>query len=447
MKKSLVLLLGITLAFWSSGQNSRADQKDFPAAGTGNAFLDIGAGARAVAMGEAFTGIADDITSLYWNPAGLGQVDNVQITLMHNQWFQNVIYEYGAGSLPVWKGALGFSTAYVSYGSMDKLDESGINLGSFTAYDLNLATAYGMKISDNLLLGAGLKLPITVIDNEAQVSFAADLGFLYKIPGLELLQIGINIMNVGTNVGAATQPSQIKLGLGLVEAVTGLKLGLDVSRHIFENPLQVNVGAEYMIMNTLAPRIGYKITTEDAGLGSALVGLTVGLGFYYYFQDFVLGLDYAYVPYGYLGDTHRIALSLALGAAPTKPPATSASWGQPSHTAPSLKTSDWNASYKAPAKPVAKPLLPPTRVSLKKAGSHIKVSWKSSSSSQRAGYNVYMKKGKKGKYYKVNKRLLRKNSYTTPILRSKRTYSFIVKTVDSSGRKSRGTAVKKLYFK
>jgi len=447
MKKSLVFLLGITLAFWSGGQNSRAEQKDFQAAGSGNAFLEIGTGARATAMGEAFTGIADDVTSIYWNPAGLGQVDNVQIMLMHNQWFQNVVYEYAAGSLPLLNGALGLSATYVNYGSMDKLDESGFNLGSFTAYDLNLAAAYGMKISDNFLLGAGLKLPMSVIDNASQTSFAVDLGFLYKISGFELLQIGLTIMNVGTKVGAATQPSQIKLGLGLMDAVDGLKVGLDVNRHIFEDSLQINMGAEYLILNTLIPRLGYKIITEEAGLDSALVGLTAGLGFCYHFKDFGLGLDYAYAPYGDLGDTHRIALSLAFGAAPTKPPAASASWGQPSYTAPPVTTSDWNASYKAPAKPVARTLLPPTRVSLKKVGSHIKVSWKSSSSSQRTGYNVYMKKGKKGKYYRVNKRLLRKNSYTTPKLTRKRTYSFLVKTVDSSGRKSRGTAMKTLYFK
>ena len=441
MKKILVFLLGITLVFWSSSQKSRAEQIDFQAAGTGNAFLEISIGARAVAMGEAFTGIADDVTSIYWNPAGLGQVNNVQILLMHNQWFQNVIYNYGAGSLPILKGTLGLSVAYVSYGSMDKLDESGVKQGDFTAYDLNLGAAYGMKLLDSLLIGAGLKMPMTVIDNESQLSFALDLGCLYKTPGLEMLQIGLMVMNVGTKLGEATQPSQIKLGLGLIDAVKGLKAGLDVSKYIFEDSLQINLGAEYLIMNTLTPRIGYKITTAETGLDSGLVGLTAGLGFCYSFQNFSLGLDYAFVPYGDLGDTHRIALSVALGAAPAKPSAASSSWGQSSYV------SDRTNRYAAPAKPRTKPLLPPGKVNLKKAGSRIKVSWKSSSSPRHVGYNVYMKKGKKGKYYRVNTRPLRKLSHTTSKLKPKKSYSFIIKTVDSSGRKSRGTPVKKLYLK
>ncbi len=452
MKKHPIFSLYFICFLWflCSGERTvLADQQEFQAASSGNAFLDIGAGARAVAMGEAFTGIADDVTSIYWNPAGLGQVNNVQILLMHNQWFQNVIYEYGAGSLPILNGALGLSVIYVSYGSMDKLDEFGVNQGDFTAYDLNLGAAYGMKLLENFLIGAGLKMPMTVIDNESQLSFAADLGCLYKMPGLEMLQIGLMAMNVGTKLGEATQPSQIKLGLGLLEAVDGLKVGLDVNKHIFEDSLQINLGAEYLIMNTLTPRIGYKITTAETGLDSGLVGLTAGLGFCYSFQDFSLGLDYAYVPYGDLGDTHRIALSMALGAAPAKPSAASSSRGQSSYAASAVKTSDWNTSYTAPAaaaRPVTKPLLPPGKVRLKKVGSRIKVSWQSSPSHQRYGYNIYMKKGGKGKYFKVNSRVMRKNSFTSKKMPRKRTYYFIIKTVDQNGKQSRGTVPKKLYL-
>ena len=434
----------------SGGQTVLAAQEEFPAAQSGNAFLDIGTGARAVAMGEAFTGIADDITSIYWNPAGLGQVKNLQILLMHNQWFQDVLYEYGVLGVPVLQGAFSLSVAYVNYGSMDRLDEFGQASGSFSAYDLNISVAYGMKFSDNFLAGAGIKLPFTNIDNESQVSLATDLGMLYKVPGFETLQIGLNIMNLGTRVGKATQPSQVKLGFGLVDAIPGLKAGVDIGKRLFEDSLQINVGAEYLIMDTLAPRIGYKITTEESGLGSGIMGLSTGLGLCHKFHDFALGLDYAYVPYGDLGDTHRIALMLELGAAQTAKSVRSVSRGQSITRATPVKVSDWRSTVqKKPAAPrqVKAALLPPKKVTLKKAGSRIKVSWTSSPSPQRYGYNVYMKTGKKGNYYRVNSQLLRKNSYTGKKLTRKRIYYFIVKTADKYGNKSRGTTPKKLYLR
>ena len=46
----------------------------------GASFLKFGMGARAVGMGEAFTSISGDISSVYWNPAGLAELDGVWAT-------------------------------------------------------------------------------------------------------------------------------------------------------------------------------------------------------------------------------------------------------------------------------------------------------------------------------------------------------------------------------
>ena len=51
-------------------------------------FLSLGTGARAIAMGRAFTAIADDATAVYWNPAGLGQLDKLDV--LFTQRFNNV---------------------------------------------------------------------------------------------------------------------------------------------------------------------------------------------------------------------------------------------------------------------------------------------------------------------------------------------------------------------
>ena len=57
---------------------------------SGNAMLKIGVGARATSMGEASVAATDDVTSIYWNPAGLVLVRNSQISAMHIEWFDDI---------------------------------------------------------------------------------------------------------------------------------------------------------------------------------------------------------------------------------------------------------------------------------------------------------------------------------------------------------------------
>lgn len=78
-----------------------------------NEFLNIGAGARGLAMGGAQVASANDATAGYWNPAGLtGVKDNPNIALMHADYFAGIAkYDYVAAAIPVQdnKRTLGFS--------------------------------------------------------------------------------------------------------------------------------------------------------------------------------------------------------------------------------------------------------------------------------------------------------------------------------------------------
>lgn len=78
-----------------------------------NEFLNIGAGARGLAMGSAQIASVNDATAGYWNPAGLtGVKDNPNINLMHAEYFAGIgKYDYGSFAIPVQenKRTLGFS--------------------------------------------------------------------------------------------------------------------------------------------------------------------------------------------------------------------------------------------------------------------------------------------------------------------------------------------------
>lgn len=71
-----------------------------------NEFLNIGAGARGLAMGGAQVALADDGTAGYWNPAGLTNVkDRPILHLMHAGYFSGIgKYDYAAAALPATDG-------------------------------------------------------------------------------------------------------------------------------------------------------------------------------------------------------------------------------------------------------------------------------------------------------------------------------------------------------
>uniref|UniRef100_A0A7V3RH41 PorV/PorQ family protein n=1 Tax=candidate division WOR-3 bacterium TaxID=2052148 RepID=A0A7V3RH41_UNCW3 len=64
-------------------------------------FLDIGAGARPRALGNAFVAIADDANAVFWNPAGISSLKGVQITGMHSSLFFGTKYDYLAVAAPL----------------------------------------------------------------------------------------------------------------------------------------------------------------------------------------------------------------------------------------------------------------------------------------------------------------------------------------------------------
>ncbi len=76
----VVLLVGVSLAGWLG-----------PSA-TGFTFMKVGVGARPVAMGQAFTGVADDANALFYNPAGLSFQSRFNGNLTMCQMFRDVSY-------------------------------------------------------------------------------------------------------------------------------------------------------------------------------------------------------------------------------------------------------------------------------------------------------------------------------------------------------------------
>ena len=258
---------------------------------TAASFLKIGIGARASAMGEAFTALASDGTSLYWNPAGLTQLPAKEVSATYNSWLQEINQGYLTFSFPTARGTMGVGANYVNMGKIEGRDEYGSPTGDFTASDTHVFIGYATKFK-TVAWGLTLGTLQDVIKEDRKTSFLANVGFLYPVS--ERLSLGAVAQNIASKLGSDPLPLTFKLGAA--SKLKNVTLALDIAKPQ-DNEVYYCLGAEWWLRDALALRAGYK-TNQDQG-----EGWSAGLGFKFGRND----LDYAYVPYGDLGTTHRIS--------------------------------------------------------------------------------------------------------------------------------------------
>lgn len=315
-------------------------------AGEGNGttsanFLKLSQGARAAGMGEAFVGIADDVTAVFWNSAGLTQLSRNQVCFMHSVWLLDVYFEYVAYALPIKGfGSLGLDVTFLNAGEIFKTDEDALGQYVLTtekasASDIKVRLVYAKKLSDflgpdnpvsDLSLGIGLNVVSEKIYNDSGGGFSVNFGALYY-PRYETYSMGLTLENIGMATNRPEMPSIIKLGFGYRFALENAMLpfteegkftfiennaagALDIIYDVIAQTVRVHMGAEkYWNLNkyhNFAIRLGYKFG-EDLGFPA---GLTAGLGYRLTAaKDLTFELDYVYVPYSELGNSHRISLT------------------------------------------------------------------------------------------------------------------------------------------
>ncbi len=353
-------LLVILAAFGAAAAPARGADRIHPFAGTSSAvFLKEGIGARAVGMGEAFTAVADDAQATYWNPAGLAGQQYSNLSFMHQEAFQGIKHEFLGFARPIsgmGRGdALGLSVNSLFVPS-DLERRSGLNendhlnaltasQGTFGAYDLALGASYARFAGqgERQAWGGTLKYIRQTIDNTSGQSVAADFGWrLQKArPGLDL---GAAILNLGPGVAVGSTryplPLTVRLGAGYHLPRQTL-LAFDVSKPRDDYPL-LAFGAETQVLGALKLRAGYRYRWYGNPLG-LMAGLRAGMGVV--LSNF--SLDYAFAPFGELGNAHRLSIGWKFGVPRAAPKASA-----PERVAPA-------AIAAAPVVPLPPPLPAP----------------------------------------------------------------------------------------
>lgn len=177
-----------------------------------NEFLNIGVGSRAFGMGGAVIATTNDVTSGYWNPAGLVNMQNQsQASLMHSEYFAGIAkYDYAGFATFVADNTAVISASVIRFGVDDIPDTSELidadgninydRVKSFSATDYAFLVSYAKNSKkringgDGLSYGANIKIiNRRVGDYGKSWGFGIDLGAQYKIKNLTFAVVGRDI--------------------------------------------------------------------------------------------------------------------------------------------------------------------------------------------------------------------------------------------------------------
>jgi len=276
-------------------------------------FLKINVGGRAVGMGGASTGLADDEAALYYNPAGLVSFEGNRFIAEYHNYFVGLQSGFAGYVHPLGENrAYGVQVSYLNYGEFTQTDRAGNVEGTFGGGDFMLAGSFALRRSHELVLGFTAKFIYEKIQEYAATGLAIDLGARYMSNreryggGLLIQNLGTQLSSLGTG-GKDGLPTTLRLGLSGRPPGLNMILVTDLI-FPFDNDAEIAVGAEYRKFKPLFLRMGwnsfgsnFRTDYSDGGLA----GLSFGIGLDYRSLQF----SYAYTPAADLGDSHRVTIS------------------------------------------------------------------------------------------------------------------------------------------
>jgi hypothetical protein len=338
--KPLIRIISITLLITqvNYGQSNGRITK---VGTTSAAFLEIEVGSRANGMGGAFVAVADDATALYWNPAGITQLQSSEISLIHTEWLVGINYDYGAIVIPIgFNNVIGLSLMALTMGEMEvrTVEEPEGTGEMFSAVDMSASLSFARSLTDRFAIGFNAKYINQRIWHMNASSFAIDVGTIFRTQFRDM-KIGMSISNFGNKMQMQGRDTQIEHDIApeiegnnsqisaflktdkwSLPLIFRVGISMDIvnngnhrvtfssdANHPNNNTEYINVGVEYSFNKFLFLRAGYKSlflqdSEEGLTMGAGIVQSLRGLG--------EMKFDYAYADFGRLNNTQRFSLGI-----------------------------------------------------------------------------------------------------------------------------------------
>lgn len=297
-------------------------------------FLENPVSAEVAGRGMVGTVNTFNSNSIFWNPSLLSFIDrDYDLSINHTRGIADINYNAVAASVSLLDiGVLGFSLLAMDYGtfySTVRIGEQGyMDMGTFSPTSIAFGTAFSQKISNRFSYGVHVKYAIQnlgeafVIPRGDSVlnkkeyeldAIALDVGAYYDFL-YSGLKFGAVIQNISRELryerdqfplpfavsfGASVDPLELFFQKDPLHSLT---LSLE-SRHPRDFGEKIKIGAEYQFSDFFIARAGYVSNYDERNW-------TAGIGFRQQLSEFPIRVDYAFQPFGILGDIHFISLGV-----------------------------------------------------------------------------------------------------------------------------------------
>ena len=332
---------------------------------TSGEFLLLGGGARGTALGAAYSALAGDVSALYYNPAGIAQMNRPQAQVGSYNYVAGTKYTWGGVAFPIAGGVRSFGLQIGTFGFQDQpvyTVEQPDGTGSlYNVSETFAAATIAQNFSDRFAAGLTAKFISDQLGDASGSAFAVDFGTnFHAMLNNRPIRLAFTVTNLGTGMsysGAALntnvahpqatpedpvpaigQPSQLRSKAFPLPTAFRVALGYDLMSQPnnrlsviteFDQPnnnaagfglggewAMAKIGASpfgvavrgsytYAAANTISPAMGTALKTDEN-----LQGLAAGGGLTYASGDFNLGFDYAYKFMGVLGATHFFSFTV-----------------------------------------------------------------------------------------------------------------------------------------
>jgi len=273
---------------------------------TGASILKLGIGARGLGMGEAYSAVGTGVEALYWNPANLVEMERPELMITHNPLVDEVGLNQVAFAFRAGRFVLGGGFQSIGQDPIDSYDEAGNRIGDFKASDQVSVFGLGTEVG-SLRVGLASKFYRSEIADVSASGVAFDAGVHMRNPIWIRLNHALVVRNMGSSVSFLQQEDDLPLTFLLGNAFklnSGLIFSLDVGS--IKGPGGVVAfGTEWRPFHKTSDFVGLRGGyTTRRNKAEKLSGASFGLGL----NVKQIDVDYAWIPFGELGDSHALTL-------------------------------------------------------------------------------------------------------------------------------------------
>jgi len=278
-------------------------------------FLKIPVSARVVGMGGAQVAIAEGVSSIAYNPAGILSIDQYGFAASYTSWFANIRHSFiGAAANIHSIVSVGASVIMLATDDM-AVTTPGHPEGTgeyFRASDYAFSISFARQVSDKFSVGVNAKYITSYLYNTDYnaSSIAFDIGTLYDIDVINT-RLGVSLTNLGSDIKFINEtyslPTALRFGALFNiwdQPLHKVTATFQITRPNDANE-QYNLGVEYVFQQNFALRAGYKFAYDaenwTVGFGAKLSALGLNGR-----------LDYGYNNFKWLTGTHSFSIEVTL---------------------------------------------------------------------------------------------------------------------------------------